>query len=75
MAIVYAVFCKSPEKDEYEPTEIDLKEDEVYVHEDMATINDMKNKTKRQAIIEKLKRTRNALPPELQMLQNAREIR
>lgn len=74
MAIVYACLCKKPEKDEYEPTEIELREDEVYMHE-MQTANDMTNHEKRRQIQMQLRRTRNALPPEMQVLQNAREQR
>lgn len=72
---MYSVLCKKPEKDEYEPPEIELLEDEVYLHQDEALASDMSDQAKRRAILEKLKRTRNALPPQLQLLQNARELR
>lgn len=76
LAIVYSVLCKKPEKDEYEPAEIELREDEVYMHEDdMASAEDMNDAKKRMAIMKKLQRTRNALPPQMQLLQNARELR
>lgn len=74
LAIVYACLCRKPEKDEYEPAEIELLEDEVYVHEN-SSASDMSNAEKRHQIQMQLKRTRTALPPELQALQNAREQR
>lgn len=74
MAIIFSCLCKKPEKDEYEPEEIELLENEVYVHE-MQTAAEMTNAEKRRQILNQLKRTRNALPPELQALQAARERR